>query len=156
MSGKLIVKGKKQSLMTAVAAAAAIAAGGVTAGVVMYWVNRYLQTAGLITQVVVVVAALAAAWYCFFTLDEKLASRGEMETLPWTVTETELRLGEKKIERSKIRQVYCWKKKTGWLVNIETSGPNELLRSRGNDEASVESLRALVVALGYGARWQEN
>ena len=43
-------------------------------------------------------------------------------------------------------------------MNIETTGKNQLLRSLTEGEEvdhSVRQLRALVVALGYGAQWQE-
>ena len=89
---------------------------------------------------------------------------GRAETT-WTVTADKLVLGQREIPRSAIKMVHCWPNRdalghqgTGWTVNIETTGKNELLRSRtGEKEAkqSARQLRALVVALGYGSAWAE-
>ena len=88
-----------------------------------------------------------------------------IKTSSWRVTPDTLYLGETAIPRSSIRQVYCWPnrdalghKGTGWTINIETTGKNQVLRSltEGEDlERSVQQLRAMVVALGYGDRWEE-
>lgn len=89
---------------------------------------------------------------------------GRAETT-WTVTADKLVLGQREIPRSTIKMVHCWPNRdalghqgAGWTVNIETTGKNELLRSRtGEKEAkqSARQLRALVVALGYGSAWAE-
>ena len=82
-----------------------------------------------------------------------------------TVTADKLVLGQREIPRSAIKMVHCWPNRdalghqgAGWTVNIETTGKNELLRSRtGEKEAkqSARQLRALVVALRYGSAWAE-
>ena len=89
---------------------------------------------------------------------------GRAETT-WAVTADKLVLGQREIPRSAIKMVHCWPNRdalghqgAGWTVNIETTGKNELLRSRtGEKEAkqSARQLRALVVALGYGSAWAE-
>ena len=95
----------------------------------------------------------------------KLFPQREDRVLTWTVTPATLTLGETAIPRDTIRMVHCWPNRdalghtgTGWTVNIETTGKNQLLRSlTGGDGAdrSARQLRALVVALGYGAQWPE-
>lgn len=83
----------------------------------------------------------------------------------WTVTPETLDLNGTVIPRSAIRQVYCWpnrnalgQKGTGWTVNLETNRGHYILRSltQGEDAArSAAQLRAMVIALGYGANWRE-
>lgn len=84
----------------------------------------------------------------------------------WTVTPDTLYLNGTAIPRSAIKAVHCWPGRDalghaggGWVVNIETTGKNHVLRSRaeGEDrERSAGQLRAMVEALGYGDRWRED
>ena len=85
--------------------------------------------------------------------------------LTWQVTADKLVLGQTEIPLDAIKMVHCWPNRdalghrsAGWVVNIETTGKNQLLRSRtGETEAkqSARQLRALVTALGYGSAWAE-
>lgn len=90
---------------------------------------------------------------------------GGQQSVSWSVTATELRLGGQTVDRDTIKMVHCWpgrdalgNRRSGYTVNIETAGKNFLLRSaaEGQDaEKSVAQLRALVSALGYGRQWPE-
>lgn len=83
----------------------------------------------------------------------------------WRVTEETLYLNDRAIPRREIRQVYCWPNRnalgqrgTGWTVNLETDRGHTVLRSlTGGAEAerSAAQLRAMVIALGFGAAWRE-
>ena len=88
---------------------------------------------------------------------------GGQQSVSWSVTATELRLGGQTVDRDAIKMVHCWpgrdalgNRRSGYTVNIETAGKNFLLRSaaEGQDaEKSAAQLRALVSALGYGRQW---
>lgn len=90
---------------------------------------------------------------------------GGQQSVSWSVTATELRLGGQTVDRDTIKMVHCWpgrdalgNRRSGYTVNIETAGKNFLLRSasEGQDaEKSAAQLRALVSALGYGRQWPE-
>ena len=90
---------------------------------------------------------------------------GGQQSVSWSVTATELRLGGQTVDRDAIKMVHCWpgrdalgNRRSGYTVNIETAGKNFLLRSaaEGQDaEKSAAQLRALVSALGYGRQWPE-
>ena len=90
---------------------------------------------------------------------------GGTQSVSWSVTATELRLGGDTVDRDTIKMVHCWpgrdalgNRRSGYTVNIETAGKNFLLHSlaEGQDaEKSASELRALVSALGYGRQWPE-
>lgn len=90
---------------------------------------------------------------------------GGQQSVSWSVTATELRLGGQTVDRDTIKMVHCWpgrdalgNRRSGYTVNIETAGKNFLLRSaaEGQDaEKSAAQLRALVSALGYSRQWPE-
>lgn len=90
---------------------------------------------------------------------------GGQQSVSWSVTATELRLGGQTVDRDTIKMVHCWpgrdalgNRRSGYTVNIETAGENFLLRSaaEGQDaEKSAAQLRALVSALGYSRQWPE-
>ena len=90
---------------------------------------------------------------------------GGQQSVSWSVTATELRLGGQTVDRDTIKMVHCWpgrdalgNRRSGYAVNIETAGKNFLLRSaaEGQDaEKSAAQLRALVSALGYSRQWPE-
>lgn len=97
--------------------------------------------------------------YCFERL---LPDSGEIGTLPWRVESETLTLGEVSIPLENIRKVHCWPgrnilgQSTGnVVVNIETTGKNQVLRSLDGERAheSEAALEELVRALGYGAAW---
>lgn len=97
--------------------------------------------------------------YCFERL---LPDNGETGTLPWRVEDETLTLGEVSIPLESIRKVHCWPgrnilgQSTGnVVVNIETTGKNQVLRSLDGERAreSEAALEELVRALGYGAAW---
>lgn len=83
----------------------------------------------------------------------------------WRVTEDTLYLNDLAIPRSTIKMVHCWPSRDalghsggGWVINIETTGKNHVLRSltQGEDvERSATQLRAMVTALGYGSQWHD-
>ena len=97
--------------------------------------------------------------YCFERL---MPDNGETGTLPWRVEDETLTLGEVSIPLESIRKVHCWPgrnilgQSTGnVVVNIETTGKNQVLRSLDGERAreSEAALEELVRALGYGAAW---
>ncbi len=114
-------------------------------------------------------AALAVAAYVIFrTLYGalgKAAPGGGIRTAAWSIDGGVLTLDGGAVPLGDIRAVYCWPNRdalghvlAGWTVNIETVGKNRVLRSVTEGpaaELSVRQLRALVDALGYGDRWQE-
>lgn len=114
---------------------------------VFYMSRRGLSGIGL--QIGSAVIALAVYWALKSCLAPLFAGGGR--TVRWTLTEDALDLGGDVISRASIRQVYCWKKGEGHIVNIETTGKNRVLRAApGGDPA----LQALVEALGYGQNWE--
>lgn len=112
------------------------------------------------------VAALGA--YVIFRLLYPMTASlfpGNKEETTWTVTADKLVLGQREIPLDTIKMVHCWPNRdalgqqgSGWTVNIETTGKNQLLRSCTKEQDAKESarqLRALVIALGYGSAWAE-
>lgn len=105
-------------------------------------------------------------WRVLYPVLAKMLPGGEnTSTLDWELTGEALRLGMDTIPLDTIRMVHCWPNRDalghpleGWTVNIETTGKNRVLCSLedGPDvQASVESVHALVTALGYESRWTE-
>ena len=91
---------------------------------------------------------------------EKLLSGGKqnpVRTIPWSIRNRTLTLGETEIPMKSIKNVYCWQKNGRWTINIETTGKNQLLHSaEGADaEDSIQSLYDLVDVLGYRSQWKE-
>ena len=91
---------------------------------------------------------------------EKLFSGGKQEpvqTIPWSIQNRILTLGETEIPMKTIKMVYCWEKNGRWTINIETTGKNQLLHSAEGAEAedSIQRLYELVDALGYRSQWKE-
>lgn len=78
-------------------------------------------------------------------------------TIPWTIQNRVLMLGDVEIPQKTIKMVHCWQKDGVWTINIETTGKNQLLRSAEDAEAedSIQSLYELVDALGYRSQWKE-
>jgi hypothetical protein len=91
---------------------------------------------------------------------EKLLSGGKqnpVQTIPWSIRNRTLTLGETEIPMKTIKMVHCWQKNGRWTINLETTGKNHLLHSaEGADaEDSIQSLYDLVDALGYRSQWKE-
>ena len=157
MSGEVIVKnksGSKGTLSFLVTAAVVLA--------VMLPMARVLLTriqTGLLTQIGI--AVLVPVLIVVLRPEmEKLFSGGKQEpvqTIPWSIQNRILTLGETEIPMKTIKMVYCWEKNGRWTINIETTGKNQLLHSAEGAEAedSIQSLYELVDALGYRSQWQE-
>ena len=158
MSGELILeKSGWPRLAATVAAVCALDAA------LMVFLLPHLHLTGMAQAVV---CALTA--YLLFRLLYPAISAllpGGQQSVSWSVTATELRLGGQTVDRDTIKMVHCWpgrdalgNRRSGYTVNIETAGKNFLLRSaaEGQDaEKSAAQLRALVSALGYGRQWPE-
>lgn len=158
MSGELIVKNNdsKKSLLAFLITAAVVLA-------VMIPMARVLLTraqTGLMTQIAiaVLVPVLIVVLQPEMT---KLLSGGKnkntVATIPWSIRNRVLTLGDVEIPQKNIKMVHCWQKNGAWTINIETTGKNQLLRSaEGADaEDSIQSLYDLVDALGYRSQWKE-
>ena len=160
MSGELLIKTRSWRQVLPGLILAAAAAAGLT-----FLAMQRISLTGLAQGAVAALIAYVI-FRVLYPMCTQLFSRGtEAQAGTWRVTPDTLYLGETAIPRSSIRQVYCWPnrdalghKGTGWTINIETTGKNQVLRSltEGEDlERSVRQLRAMVVALGYGDRWEE-
>ena len=157
MSGEVIVKnksGSKGTLSFLVTAAVVLA--------VMLPMARVLLTriqTGLLTQIGIAVLVPVLIVVLRPEMD-KLISGGKQEpvqTIPWSIQNRILTLGETEIPMKTIKMVYCWQKNGRWTINIETTGKNQLLHSAEGAEAedSIQSLYDLVDALGYRSQWKE-
>ena len=161
MTGKLILKAegtwKRTALVWLLSFAVAV--------VILVPLASLLPLEGLARGAVLAIAAYVLV-RCAYRLFSTLLPRQEvMRQMTWTVTEDALILDGKTIPRSAIRNVHCWPNRdsmgfstSGWTVNIETDGKNELLRTltEGSPaETSAALLRELVAALGYGRNWPE-
>ena len=161
MTGKLILKAegtwKRTALVWLLSFAVAV--------VILVPLASLLPLEGVARGAVLAIAAYVLV-RCAYRLFSTLLPRQElMRQMTWTVTEDALILDGKTIPRSAIRNVHCWPNRdsmgfstSGWTVNIETDGKNELLRTltEGSPaETSAALLRELVAALGYGRNWPE-
>ena len=161
MSGELLIKTRswRQTVPAVVLACAAAVA-------LSLLFARFVPLEGGLARGAVLALVAYVLFRVLYPVCTRLFTGGtEARAGTWRVTEDTLYLNDLAIPRSSIRQVHCWPNRdalghagTGWTVNIETTGQNQLLRSltEGADAArSAEQLRALVEALGYGGRWQE-
>ena len=161
MTGKLILEAegtwKRTALVWLLSFAVAV--------VILVPLASLLPLEGMARGAVLAIAAYVLV-RCAYRLFSTLLPRQEvMRQMTWTVTEDALILDGKTIPRSAIRNVHCWPNRdsmgfstSGWTVNIETDGKNELLRTltEGSPaETSAALLRELVAALGYGRNWPE-
>ena len=157
MSGELIVKnkgGSKSVLSFLVTAALVLVVmlpmGHVMKGLLEKGTMTHIGFAILIPVLIVLLRPEM----------EKLLSGGRKEpvrTIPWSIQNRILTLGETEIPMKTIKMVYCWQKNGSWTINIETTGKNQLLHSAEGAEAedSIQSLYDLVDALGYRSQWKE-
>ncbi len=160
MSGEVLLKHHAWWQVLPAMALSLAAAGGLT-----WMVISRLPLEGLAMAAVSALLAYALFRCLYPVFTGLLGGRKAVEPTPWTCTEDALVLGGDRIPRESIRMVHCWQdrdalgnRSAGWVVNIETTGRNRLLRSldEGADaEQSVQQLRALVTALGYGSQWNE-
>lgn len=162
MSGELILENSSQWKRAVPAVLlSCLLAGGATAAC-LYCLP--LEGMSLTICAAVLVYVLFRVLYPVFS---RLLAREESEQPgTWRVTPDTLYLNDLPISRSAIKMVHCWPNRdalgharAGWTVNIETTGKNHVLRSLTEGEAlerSVRQLRAMVVALGYGAQWRES
>ena len=162
MSGELLLENTGQWKQTVPALLlTCLLAGGVT-----FLCLRYLPLEGIgltITAALLVYVLFRALYPALAGL---FAPKGTEGAGTWRVTPDTLYLNDVAIPRSTIKMVHCWPNRdalghdcAGWTINIETTGKNQLLRSLTSGEEaerSVRQLRALVVALGYGAQWRES
>ena len=124
---------------------------------------RHLPLTGMSRAAVVALTAYALVRVSYRAFDTGLRRREAPAELTWRLTEDTLTIGDDAIPRRSIRMVHCWPNRDalghtlpGWTVNIETDGKNRVLRTLTEGEAeSVERLRQLVEALGYGRCWHE-
>ena len=159
--GHLLLAADADVKRTLIATAGAVACAAVISMVLLRYMPHSGPTAAVGTAILAYV--LYRVFYkSFFAMMAEKKLQGHMR---WFVTKEEVVLGPTVIDRSAIRNVHCWPNRDalgnvlgGWTVNIETTGKNHLLRSlkEGPDmERSVNSLHALVEAMGYGRNWKE-
>ena len=157
MSGELIVKtkGGSKSVLSFLITAAVVLA-------VMLPMARMMQNLlekGTMTQIgfAILIPVLIVVLRPEM---EKLLTGGRKEpvrTIPWSIRNRTLALGDTEIPMKSIKNVHCWQKNGRWTINIETTGKNQLLHSAEGAEAedSIQSLYDLVDALGYRSQWKE-
>ena len=158
MSGELIVKNNdsKKSLLAFLITAAVVLA-------VMLPMARMLLTraqTGLMTQIAI--AVLVPVLIVVIQPEMvKLLSGGKdknlVTTIPWSIQNRVLMLGDTEIPMKTIKMVHCWQKNSAWTINIETTGKNQVFHSADGADAedSIQSLYDLVDALGYRSQWKE-
>ena len=161
MSGELILENNGRWKQTVPAVlVTCLLAGGLLA---LCLRRLSLKGMGLAITAALLAYVLFRVLYPVFAQLFAKGERGQAGT--WRVTPDTLYLNDLAIPRDTIKMVHCWPNRdalghpgAGWTVNIETTGKNQLLRSLTEGEEvdhAVRQLRALVVALGYGAQWQE-
>lgn len=161
MSGELLIQSDGWKKALPALALSCLLAGGVT----MIWA-RYIHLEGLARGALIALGAYVLFRVLYPACTKLLGAKEKQGPGTWTVTEDTLYLNETAVPRSSIKMVHCWPNRdalghagTGWTVNIETTGKNHLLRSlaEGPDaDRSARQLRAMVIALGYGAQWRES
>ncbi len=161
MSGELLLKASS-ARRTALSVAGAVLAAGFAAFL-------FLRLSPLEEGLARAVLAAVLAYVIFRVVYPVIAGalgRGQASrTMVWRLSGETLYLDELAIPRASIKMVHCWPNRdalghqgTGWTVNIETTGKNQVLRTltEGEElERSVTGLWALVTALGYGGQWKE-
>lgn len=159
MEGELIVKGKgrgRQILLTAIVTA-------VLTFVLVLPMMRGWTISGLVAGLLVA-AVTYILWRLLYPMMARLIPGEKEKRIPWTLDEETLHLGGESLARDNIRKVHCWPNRDalgnahpGWTVNVETKqGKNQLFRSLEEGDAldeSIQSLKTLVEALGFGASW---
>ena len=156
MSGELIVKNNdsKKNLLAFLITAAVVLA-------VMLPMARMLLTraqTGMMTQIAI--AILVPVLIVVLQPEMmKLLSGGRKvtSTIPWSIQNRVLMLGDTEIPMKTIKMVHCWQKNSAWTINIETTGKNQVFHSADGADAedSIQSLYDLVDALGYRSQWKE-
>ncbi len=161
MEGELIVKGKgrgRQIVLTA------LCTGILTFLLVLPMMRGWKitgLTAGLVTAAVTYIL-----WRMLYPLLSRLLPGEKESRIPWTLEGEKLRLGAETLDLNRLKKVHCWpnrdalgNKNPGWIVNLETTqGKNYLFRSLEEGEGldqSIQSLKTLVEALGYGSSWAQ-
>ena len=145
MSGEISVKKrdwKKELLMMAVIFGIAFT----LTGIFMRFLTLQPLTRGAVGALVAYL--IAREGY------RRLYPGGTVRRIAWTLTDAELTLDGESIPRTSIRAVHCWENRNafgqsrpGWVVNIETTHQNKLLRS-ADAEGAADELATLVKALG--------
>jgi len=159
MSGELLLQnGGKRTLPTLVLTC--LLAGGIS----VVWM-RYIRLEGIARGALIALVVYILFRVLYPVCAKVFTPKDSGAPGTWTVTPDTLYLNETAIPRSTIKMVHCWPNRdalghtgAGWTINIETTGKNHVLRTltEGEDlDRSVRQLRAMVVALGYGAQWQE-
>ena len=158
MSGELLIKTHSWRQVVPALLLSAAAAAGVT-----FLSLQYLSLSGFARGAVAAFIAYVLFRVLYPVCAGLFSGSRTAQAGTWRVTPDTLYLNDTAIPRASIRQVHCWPNRdalghagAGWTVNIETTGKNHLLRTltEGEDaERSVRQLRAMVVALGYGDRW---
>ena len=148
MSGELIVKNNdsKKNLLAFLITAVVVLA-------VMLPLARMLLTQIAIAILVpVLIVVLQPEMMKLLSGGRKVTS-----TIPWSVQNRVLMLGDAEIPMKSIKKVHCWQKNGTWTINIETTGKNQVFHSADGADAedSIQSLYDLVDALGYRSQWRE-
>lgn len=159
MSGELTLENSTWRRMLLVLLPSVILSGALTYLTVF---RLPLEGLGLAITAAVLVYVFFRLLYPFLA---RLFPQSGDGSVTWVVSRSALTLGDRVIPLDAIQMVHCWPNRDalgntscGWTVNIETTGKNLLLRSRGDGEEgkrSARQLRSLVIALGYGSRWTE-
>lgn len=128
---------------------------------------RHMKKEQGLMMLIMVAIVTYILWRVLFPVLTGLVPGEKTHTVPWTIADGVLTLGEDKITLSDIKEVHCWPNRDalgnaqpGWTVNIEMAGKqkNRVLRtlddSKQDVSGSEEKLHALVDAMGYGANWK--
>ena len=153
MSGELLLENRigKYDILALAGTAALV-------GAVMFLISPLVPLSEPVARgAVIALATYVLFRVCYPFLRGRFHNSGA-QSVHWELSGDALALGERIIPRSAIRNVYVWPNRNalgqtrpGLVVNIETDGKNELLRSltRGDEiEVSVERLKELARALG--------
>ena len=152
MSGTLILQNRRTGSILLSHAASLGLAAVITAAVL-----RFLPFRGAARAVTAAAAAVLAFWLSYPPIADRTMPGDGTVSVPWKLTKDTLILDGRSIPRDTIVRVHVWPCRTpmgqsrpGLMVNIETTGRNELLSSPlygERVEEGVQSLRALVRAL---------
>lgn len=161
MSGKLLLEPDARLGRSAPAAAVSVLVSFLVVVVSYRGLAARADLDGIAFQVSAVLVAYLL-YRVIYPVAAGWMGRGREQTLSWSLTDETLTLGAVSIPRDQIRTVHCWPGRNALgqstgnvVVNIETTGKNQVLRSLSGDRAreSAAALEQLVRALGCGDAW---
>lgn len=165
MSGTLIVENEKQWKRTLPAVLLAVLGAGALTWFFLTRMPSWVEFSSELAQMATSALLAYVLFRVLYPAAAKALPGGDaVRNILWTVNGDTLTLDGDEIARSAIKMVHVWPNRDalgirggGWVVNIETTGKNRVLRSltEGEEaERSAESLETLVAALGYRRQWE--